>query len=81
VHKCSLTRLAYQPSSGNQKRVDILAALARKAEDDHDDLSEAWKNLDTFCNLMPKKPEKKFRGIPPFPRLECRVKGCELSDF
>jgi hypothetical protein len=34
---------------------------------------EAWKNLDTFCNLMPKKPEKKFRGIPPFPTLECRV--------
>jgi hypothetical protein len=68
-------------SSGNQKRVDILAALTRKPEDDDDDPSEAWKNLDTFCNLMPKKPEKKFRGIPPFPTLECRFKGCELSDF
>jgi hypothetical protein len=39
------------------------------------------KNLDTFCNLMPKKPEKKFRGIPPFPILECRVKVSEPSDF
>jgi hypothetical protein len=25
------------------------------------------QNLDIFCNLMPKKPEKKVRGIPPIP--------------
>jgi hypothetical protein len=39
------------------------------------------KNLDTFCNLMPKKPENKFRGIPHFPILECRVKVVSQAIF
>jgi hypothetical protein len=44
-------------------------------------LQRLGKNLDTFCNLMPKKPEKKFRGIPPVPTFECRVKVVSQAIF
>jgi hypothetical protein len=39
----------------HETRVDILAALARKPEDDHDDPSEAWKKSGHFLQLDAEK--------------------------